>query len=311
MARKTSAKESIPPTLSPHRAIELLRRQLEQFDRINALRSDDPAVSKWETTTTGILNGAFGQPNGESHELTKSFSGYYGSMVLGMPDHYYEQEHHKSMLQKKAILESCIEQLELFTPPDATSKLEQRESQNEQSGAQRSRDRLITIFPKQSAGGKVASPMPKFVDVVLFICDRFHLVAQQLRHRRDNRPTLTITNEYDVQDLLHALLRLHFDDVRPEEWTPSYGGGSSRMDFLLKLEQIVVEAKMTRTGLADKEVSEQLIIDAAKYKEHPDCKVLVCLVYDPGSLVKNPRGVERDLARLSGNGLEVICIITP
>jgi len=149
------------------------------------------------------------------------------------------------------------------------------------------------------------------VKAVLAICDRFHVVARQLLHRRENRATLEITDEYDVQDLLHALLRLYFDDIRPEEWTPSYGGGSSRMDFLLKGHDIVVEAKMTRKGLTAKEVSEQLIIDAAKYRQHAECKTLICLVYDPGALIKNPRGIERDLAKLSGNGLEIVCIITP
>lgn len=149
------------------------------------------------------------------------------------------------------------------------------------------------------------------VKAVLAICDRFHEVARQLTHRRESRATLEIKDEYDVQDLLHALLHIHFDDIRPEEWTPSYGGGSSRMDFLLKDYAIVVEAKMTRKGLGAKEVSEQLIIDAAKYRQHPDCKTIICLVYDPLGLVKNPRGVERDLAKLSGNGLDVICIITP
>jgi len=147
--------------------------------------------------------------------------------------------------------------------------------------------------------------------VILGICDRFHLVAKQLTSRRENRPTLAVNDEYDVQDLLHALLRLHFDDIRPEEWTPSYGGGASRMDFLLKDEQIVVEVKMTRPGLGSKEVADQLIIDAARYREHQDCKTLICLVYDPRGFVKNPRGVERDLGKLSGNGLEVICIIIP
>ena len=83
------------------------------------------------------------------------------------------------------------------------------------------------------------------------------------------------------------------------------------MDFLLKAEQIVLEAKMTRRGLGAKELSEELIIDAAKYKQHPDCKTLICLVYDPTGSVKNPRGIERDLAKLSGNGLDVICFITP
>jgi len=149
------------------------------------------------------------------------------------------------------------------------------------------------------------------VKAVLAICDRFHVVARQLLHRRENRATLAITDEYDVQDLLHALLRLYFDDIRPEEWTPSYGGGSSRMDFLLKGHDIVVEAKMTRKGLTAKEVSEQLIIDAAKYRQNHECKTLVCLVYDPEGLIKNPRGIERDLAKLSGNGLEIVCVVTP
>jgi hypothetical protein len=149
------------------------------------------------------------------------------------------------------------------------------------------------------------------VKAVLAICDRFHTIAKQLAQRRDSRSTLRIEDEYDVQDLLHALLRLYFDDIRPEEWTPSYGGGSSRMDFLIKGHEIAVEAKMTRKGLLAKEVSEQLIIDSAKYRQHPECKTLVCLVYDPAGLVKNPRGIERDLAKLSGNGLELICLITP
>ena len=90
---------------------------------------------------------------------------------------------------------------------------------------------------------------------VLAICDRFHVVARQLLHRRENRATLVINDEYDVQGLLHALLRLYFDDIRPEERTPSYAGGSSRMEFPLKGHDIVVEAKMTRKGLTANELS--------------------------------------------------------
>ena len=81
------------------------------------------------------------------------------------------------------------------------------------------------------------------------------------------------------------------------------------MDFLLKEEQIVVELKLPRPGLDAKEVANQLTIDVARYREHQDCKTLICLVYDPRGFVKNPRGIERDLAKLSGNGPEVICII--
>ncbi|HET9129663.1 MAG TPA: hypothetical protein VFO86_01880 [Terriglobia bacterium] len=149
------------------------------------------------------------------------------------------------------------------------------------------------------------------INEVLELCHRFHEVARQLTHRREKRPTLEINDEYDAQDLLHALLRIRFDDIRAEEWTPSYGGGSSRMDFLLKEHSVVVEAKMSRKGLGAKEVSDQLIIDVSRYREHANCKILVCFVYDPPGLIKNARGVERDLERLSGNGLEVRCLIRP
>ena len=86
--------------------------------------------------------------------------------------------------------------------------------------------------------------------------ERFHIVARQLRRRHDGRPTMEIHDEYDVQDLLHGLLRIDFDDVRPEEWTPSYAGASNRMDFLLKEDEIAIEVKMTRNGLKDKELGE-------------------------------------------------------
>ena len=102
-------------------------------------------------------------------------------------------------------------------------------------------------------------------------------------------------DEYDVQDLLHALLTIYFDDIRKEEWAPSYAGGASRMDFLLPEIETVVETKMTRPSLSTKQLGEQLIVDIAKYKKHPECRTLFCVVYDPDGRISNPRGVENDL----------------
>lgn len=133
--------------------------------------------------------------------------------------------------------------------------------------------------------------------IVEHICRRFHLIAQQLRNRHNNRHTIEITDEYDVQDLLHVLLRIHFDDVRTEEYTPSYAGGSSRMDFLLKEEKIIIEVKKTRDGLGPKELGDQLLMDVERYKGHPDCKTLLCFIYDPDGRILNPKGLENDLAR--------------
>ena len=125
--------------------------------------------------------------------------------------------------------------------------------------------------------------------------DRFHLVVKQLRQRYDDRETIDIKDEYDTQDLLHSLLRIYFEDIRPEEWNPSYAGGATRSDFLLKRENIVIEVKKTRSNLKSKQLGEQLIIDIVKYKSHPNCKVLYCFVYDPEGYINNPRGIENDL----------------
>lgn len=145
---------------------------------------------------------------------------------------------------------------------------------------------------------------------LLNIFKKFHLVTRQLRRRYDTRSTLDVEDEYDVQDLLHSLLHLHFDDIRPEEWTPSYAGKSSRMDFLLKDYKIVIEVKKTRPGLTEKEIGSQLIEDIGRYKSHPGCESLLCFVYDPDGYVSNPRGLENDLTR-NENELAVKVIIRP
>ncbi len=137
------------------------------------------------------------------------------------------------------------------------------------------------------------------------IIDKFHLVATQLKNRYNNRPTVTVDDEYDVQDLMNSLLRINFEDVRKEEYTPSYAGGSTRIDFLLKREKILIEVKKTRTTLKDKDVGNQLIIDIAHYRSHPDCKHLICFVYDPDNLIVNPRGLEDDLNK---NSLEEMIV---
>jgi hypothetical protein len=129
--------------------------------------------------------------------------------------------------------------------------------------------------------------------------------------RHDNRGTLDITDEYDVQDLLNALLQIYFDNVRNEEWTPSYAGKCSRADFVLKEQGVVLEVKMTRKGLGDKELGDQLIIDIERYKGHPNCKTLVCFVYDPEGRVANANGLAKDLESQSRDGLRVVVFINP
>ena len=151
----------------------------------------------------------------------------------------------------------------------------------------------------------------KPVEALQRVFSKFHLIARKLRNRSHDRKPLDVSDEYDVQYLLDALLVLYFDDVRHEEWTPSYAGKSARMDFLLKKEKIVVETKMTRKGLTDKQIGDQLIVDIERYKEHPDCSTLVCFIYDPDGRITNSHALSGDLQSQSRDDLKVMVIVEP
>lgn len=149
------------------------------------------------------------------------------------------------------------------------------------------------------------------LEKIELICNRFHRVARQMGSRHSNRGTLEVNDEYDVQDLFHCQLISHgFDDFRKEESNPSHAGSNSRSDFLLKPEQIVIEIKKTRQGLNDKKLGEELTLDINKYQAHPDCKTLICFVYDPEERISNPRGLEKDLEKTIKN-IEVKVFIRP
>lgn len=121
-------------------------------------------------------------------------------------------------------------------------------------------------------------------------------VQRQLVKRHSGRPTIEVNDEYDAQDLYNSLLRVFFDDIRSEEWAPSYAGGATRIDFVLPRYKLAVELKHTRKTMTAKDVGDQLIIDITKYKAHQSVRHLVCLVFDPEGHLTNPRGIEADLS---------------
>jgi hypothetical protein len=82
------------------------------------------------------------------------------------------------------------------------------------------------------------------------------------------------------------------------------------VDFYLKNESVLSETKMTRDNLTDRKLGEELIIDIAHYRQRPDCKALVCLVYDPEHRLKNPQGLENDLSKRHDQ-LDVRVLIRP
>lgn len=126
---------------------------------------------------------------------------------------------------------------------------------------------------------------------------RFHRVAAFFAKPDRSGNMLPIQIEADVQHMLYGLLMSRFDDIRPEDFGPYRAGARSRVDFLLEDEKIIIETKMTRTGMNDKEVAEQLIVDIERYQAVPECQILLCFVYDPGGFIENPLALKKDLEK--------------
>lgn len=253
------------------KAIELIKKQVDEISVLKTFEEGNKKYQDWRENTVSVIGQIFGKK-------TDNYNRVYGHLFDEGFIISCEKQSHRDLYLKElngmdSMLCGMITEIEMW---EEDAKTESKDA----------------------------------VEIVQNICNRFHQVARQIRKRYNGRTTIDVEDEYDVQDLLHALLRLHFDDVRAEEWTPSYAGTASRMDFLLKQEKIVIEVKKTRKNLGEKEVGGQLAIDIQRYQVHPDCETLICFVYDPEARVANPAGIENDLNR-DINNLKVITIITP
>ena len=132
-------------------------------------------------------------------------------------------------------------------------------------------------------------------DLLRIIIRGMPRAMQPLTHRRKGAQPLLFTSEYDIQDLLHAMLRPWISDIRPEEFCPSYAGSNTRMDFLLPAHNLVIETKRVRDKAHASRIGDELIIDIEHYRKHKHANHLWCVIYDPDLFISNPKGIISDL----------------
>lgn len=129
------------------------------------------------------------------------------------------------------------------------------------------------------------------------IFNNFHLVAKNLEKRHENRKTIIISDEYDTQDLLNALLLMEFVIVKKEQYNPSFAGKDSRIDFFLRLENIGIEVKKIRDKAHAKNLINEIIDDKAKYSNNKDITELYFFIYDPTTYLLNREELILDLEK--------------
>lgn len=149
------------------------------------------------------------------------------------------------------------------------------------------------------------------VEIIRNVARRFDRAVSVLKDRKRDKPPFKVNDEYDLQDLFHALLRIQFDDIRTEVRTAKYSGSEKQMDFVIRNERIVVETKMASSVLREKVLGEQLNEDVTWYRKNKEnCKTLVCFVYDPDRVLKNPAEL-MEIETRSDPEFTVIVVIAP
>lgn len=139
------------------------------------------------------------------------------------------------------------------------------------------------------------------VEKVELIFERFGNIVRQLRQRDRNRKPMQMNDEYDVQYLLHALLRLYFDDIRDENYLKRHAGVSPRIDFLLEDENIGIEIKHVRDNRSPNKIRSELAEDKEHYRSDTQCETLLCFIYDPNQYLTNPAEFEKDVSESTDN----------
>lgn len=161
---------------------------------------------------------------------------------------------------------------------------------------------------------KTIETIPQNIDVdelIYKICNNFNRFDINIKRRYNNRNTIEIQDEYDLQDSLFAILKLFIEDIRKEDYVPSYCGKNSRVDFFIPELKVAIETKMTNNNLKDKEIGEQLLIDIGRYKGNPNIKKVIFFIYDKNAFITNPHGILKDIEKMSTNELEIKVYISP
>lgn len=159
---------------------------------------------------------------------------------------------------------------------------------------------------------------PQKNEDVISMMRRFSTAAKYLseRPRADKRTqSYCIKDEYDVQDLLYAILKTVIPDLEREDPVSKIAGDSGRVDLCSSLRGMVVEIKYVssakRAAALVSECGERVL----RYYKWPSLRHLVFFIYDPDSHLKDPDNFIRDLTspvtQFNGKEFSVTTVISP
>ncbi|MBX9721174.1 MAG: hypothetical protein K2X81_07260, partial [Candidatus Obscuribacterales bacterium] len=131
---------------------------------------------------------------------------------------------------------------------DSQQKRHEQIQQDYRDGLDKTLKELNSVIDQLELKLKHSGAAPKLapsteIRLILQLCSRLNHSAKILNRRRAGKQSFEITDEYDVQDLLQAVLRAYFKYSISEEPISKLSGSSSRADFAIQDLGVIIEAK--------------------------------------------------------------------
>jgi len=150
------------------------------------------------------------------------------------------------------------------------------------------------------------------IEGLLTVIDHFTACANVLRNRQRSRPPLALTDEYDVQDLFHALAIPVVPDLVQEDPAAKVAGKASRLDFTSRSARLGLEMKHVKDSAHAVRVRAEVLLDESTYHAHPYVDAVIVFVHDPERHIppEDRPAFEGDLSQSVAIGSRTIQYIT-
>jgi hypothetical protein len=149
---------------------------------------------------------------------------------------------------------------------------------------------------------ELVAPAPE-IALILQLCKRLPAAARILATRRKGKRPLKVKDEYDAQDLLHAVLRAYLKYTVHEEPLGKVGGAHfGRADVAIEELGAVVELKYAHGPDDQKRIVDEFANDLLLYTKWPHLKNFIYLVYNSQDL-RDPEAMEKLARKQTVNGI--------
>jgi hypothetical protein len=149
------------------------------------------------------------------------------------------------------------------------------------------------------------------VSKIVQVCARLRHSAQSLSDRKRKKPNFVIVDEYDVQDLLYAVLRAYLKQVISEEPLGKVANTTSgRADLAIQKFGVLIEVKLARNARDRRRILDDFRKDLDLFAKWPHLKHLIYFIYNSNILADAEALEELDGTReISGRRFNVKVVL--